>query len=245
VALEVGEVKAGAGKFDPSEPSTRAQLLAQLGVGPRAAIEEMKGFRGGLNEGVWFVTDPTQQPAAELVLKLVRGNRIDRNLLTEAENLQKIAREHPGVASDPTLAFPSKVLAVLGPGGVKRHDLIVMRKARGERFAEVIARKWYSGQASQLMRVLEQLGVCLAEFHKRYGGMQHTDFQPSNIIYDEERDALVMIDVGGMGVQTMQGDKAHFAKSLRLLAETYGPALVNDGLRRFERGYARGLAVQG
>ncbi|CAK0903349.1 unnamed protein product [Prorocentrum cordatum] len=249
-ALEAGELHITARSFDPSDLSIRGQLLSLLGMGPGAVIEEMKGFKGGLNDGVWFVSELARAasggsgaPGRELVLKLVRGTRIDQNLLTEAENLQKIAREHPKATSDPALAFPVKVLAVVGPGGARSHDLIVMRKVRGERLAEVIARKWYRGEVSQIMRLLERLGTCLGEFHTRYSGVQHGDFQPSNIIYDDERDALVMIDVGGMGVPTMQGDVAHFCKSLRLLAEAYGTGMANDGTRRFEQGYARGVAA--
>lgn len=249
-ALEAATLHITAQSFDPLSPSVRAQLLALLGLGPGAVIEEMKGFKGGLNEGVWFANDRARPalgvsgPGTELVLKLVRGTRIDQNLLTEAENFQKIAREHPMATSDAALAFPLRVVAVVGPGGARRHDLIVMRKVRGERLAEVIARKWYRGEVSQIMRLLERLGTCLGEFHTRYSGVQHGDFQPSNIIYDDERDALVMIDVGGMGVPTMQGDVAHFCKSLRLLAEAYGTGLANDGTRRFEQGYARGVAAK-
>lgn len=243
--LQASELQIGDGSFDPANPAVRSKLLAALGVGPRAVIEEMKGFRGGLNEGVWFLTDPAQpNPGSqgELVLKLVRGCRIDQSLLTEAENLQKIAREKPGVTSDPALAFPTRVVGLLGPGGAKRHDLIVMRKARGDRLAEFIARKWYSGQAQALLHVFEKVGACLGEFHTRYGNTQHGDFQPSNILYDEEGDALRFIDVGGMGVPTTQGDVAHFSHSIRLLAETYGASLANDGLRRFDQGYARSKA---
>lgn len=249
-ALEAGELRITTQSFDPSNPSVRAQLLGLLGLGPGAVIEEMKGFKGGLNEGVWFASDRARPapggggPGRELVLKLVRGTRIDQNLLTEGENLQKIAREHPKATSDPALAFPLRVVAVVGLGGARKHDLIVMRKVRGERLAEVIARKWYRGEVNQIMRLLERLGTCLGEFHTRYSGVQHGDFQPSNIIYDDERDALVMIDVGGMGVPTMQGDVAHFCKSLRLLAEAYGTGLANDGTRRFEQGYARGVAAK-
>lgn len=238
LGLEVGELRIDAGPFNPSHPSTRAQLVAQLGAGNNATIEEMQGFRGGLNEGIWFLRDHVREQ--EFVLKLVRGHRIDPNLPTEAENLQKICREHPNVFADATIAFPIRLLNVIGQDGAKRYDLIVMQKARGLRLAEVIARKWYTGQAPQLMRILEKVGSCLADFHGRYGGKQHGDFQPSNILYDEERDAVVMIDIGGMGVPTTDTDAEHFAKTLRLLAESYGARLVAEGLPCFERGLARG-----
>jgi hypothetical protein len=243
--LEGGELQIGAGAFDPLQPALRAQLLSKLGcVGCHAVIEEMQGFRGGLNEGVWFISkaSPHLSMSQELVLKLVRGRRIDQHLLTEAENFIKIFREHPSVASDPILAFPAKLLSCVGPGGVKRFDLITMRKIRGDRLAELIARKWYGGQVAQLMHILEKLGACLAGFHGRYGNSQHGDFQPSNVLYDEERDALAFIDVGGMGVPTTEGDVEHFSRSIRLLADSYGARLATDGLRHFEQGYAAGRA---
>lgn len=234
----MGELDIGSGPFDPTHQSLRSQLIAKLGLGGHSTIEEMQGFRGGLNEGVWFLSDPGARE--ELVLKLVRCHRVAASIPTEAENCLKIYREHPNVVHDPTVAFPVKIFGCLGPGGTKRYDLIIMRKVRGERLAELIARKWYSKQVPQLMQILEKLGVCLAEFHARYGNSQHGDFQPSNIFCDEEQDGLALIDVGGMGVPTMESDVEHFAKSMRLLAEAYGSQLATDGMRHFERGYALG-----
>lgn len=237
--LEVGELQIGSGTFNPTHPPLLTQLVAKLGVGSHAAVEEMQGFRGGLNEGVWFLSDPKGGSKEEFVLKLVKCHRIDQNILTEAENFLKIARDHPAAVADPVLAFPLRVFSCVGPGGAKRFDLIVMRKVRGERLAEVIARKWYGGQVPQLLRVLEKLGACLAEFHGRYGNNQHGDFQPSNILYDEDRDELTFIDVGGMGVPTTETDVEHFSKSIRLLADSYGARLAVDGLRHFEQGFAK------
>merc|ERR1719343_1654630 len=104
----------------------------------------MKGFRGGLNDGVWFVSDPVQGAAKDdLVLKLVSCKKAHASLPTEAENFARIAREHPSVIDDRLVAFPSKLLSCVGPSG-KAWDLIVMKKVRGERLAEYIARKWHS-----------------------------------------------------------------------------------------------------
>lgn len=242
--LEMGELQIGSGSFNPSHPPLLAQLATKLGVGSHPTIEEMQGFRGGLNEGVWFLTDPVQNSTKgsskeEFVLKLVRCHRIDQNILTEAENFLKIYREHPAVVNDPVLAFPLRIFSCVGPGSTKRFDLIIMRKVRGDRLAEVIARKWYSGRVPQLWRIMEKLGVCLAEFHGRYGNNQHGDFQPSNILYDEEQDGLTFIDVGGMGVPTTESDVEHFSKSMKLLAETYGSRLAVEGNYHFEQGYAK------
>eukprot|EP00415_Alexandrium_ostenfeldii_P003728 UN3728 len=160
----------------------------------------MQGFRGGLNEGVRYLSDPSQGSGKngskeELVLKLVKCQRVAHSIPTEAENCLKIYREHPEVINDPTVAFPFKILSCIGANGVKRYDLIIMRKVRGERLAELIARKWYTNQVPQLMQILEKLGVCLAEFHVRYGSSQHGDFQPSNIFCEEEREDIALIDI--------------------------------------------------
>mmetsp|Transcript_112952 Transcript_112952/g.364655 ORF Transcript_112952/g.364655 Transcript_112952/m.364655 type:complete len:737 (-) Transcript_112952:280-2490(-) len=239
--LEAGELPMGAGPFDPSSEATMARLSQRLGLS-EPTVEEMQGFRGGLNEGVWFLGGSIGAAAGggheEFVLKLVRCCRIASNILTEAENCLKIYREHPAVARDPTLAFPLKIFSCVDSAGTKRHDLLVMRKVRGERFAELIARKWYGNQVAQLLQTMERLGACLGEFHSRYK-VQHGDFQPSNIFYDEETEAVALIDVGGMGVPTTESDVEHFSRALRLLSDVYGARLASDGLRHFERGYAR------
>jgi len=223
--------------FNPLKPPLRQLLLSKLGLPQNASISAMQGFRGGLNEGVWFAKAPGSRE--ELVLKLVRCNRIAANVLTEAENFSKIYREHPQVIRDPAIAFPVKIFRCLDRAGVRKHDLIVMRKTRGERLAEWIARKWYASDIQTVLQIFEFLGSCLAEFHARYGNAQHGDFQPSNIFYDEESGDACFIDIGGMGVPTMETDVEHFVKSLNLLAETYGQTLAADGRRWFEQGYQR------
>lgn len=242
--LELAELQLGVEPFNPSRASVRSQLLAKLGLPSTATVKEMQGFRGGLNEGVWFVSCSTAAGMEEYVLKLVRCNRIAHNILTEAENLVRISREHPRTMCDPAVAFPFKIFSCLGVGGAKKNDLIVMRKVRGERLAEWIARKWYGKQTPQLLQTFEALGAKLAEFHAHYGNVQHGDFQPSNVFYDEERDQICFIDVGGMGVPTMETDAEHFRKSLGLLAETYGPQLAVDGCQRFDQGYQRVARIE-
>lgn len=209
----------------------------------------MQGFRGGLNEGVWFMSDPDNVPSepskqgpgnasGDLVLKLVRCHRVASSVPTEAENFIKLFRDHPRIIDDPNLAFPCMIFSCMLTGQ-KRHDLIVMRKVRGERLAELIARKWYGNQRQHLMQILERLGTALGEFHARYSNKQHGDFQPSNFFYDEATDLISLIDNGGIGIPTTDTDIQHFTKSIKLLADCYGPQLGSDGLHAFERGYAR------
>jgi len=235
--LELDDLQMGPEGFNPLKPPLRQQLLTKLGLPQSASISPMQGFRGGLNEGVWFVKALGSRE--ELVLKLVRCNRIAPNVLTEAENFSKIYREHPQVIRDPAIAFPVKIFRCVDRANVRKHDLIVMRKTRGERLAEWIARKWYASDIQIVLQIFEFLGVCLAEFHARYGNAQHGDFQPSNIFYDEDSGDACFIDIGGMGVPTMETDVEHFVKSLNLLAETYGQQLAADGRVWFEQGYHR------
>jgi hypothetical protein len=244
--LEVGEVHVGAGPFDPKQPGLQAQLLQKLGVVQgTGTIVPLPGFQGGLNEGVWILSGTMQTAGPqrgrrdELVLKLVRCKRIAPSVLTEAENFMELQKNYPSLTTDSSLAFPMKILACMGPGNVKRNDLIVMRKVGGQRLAELIAHKWYGNQVPQLMDIFEKLGECLAEFHHRYGNAQHGDFQPSNVFYDEEDDKIALIDMGGMGVPTLETDVQHFTKSMILLAEAYGPALHRDGMRHFDQGYSK------
>jgi len=255
-ALEVDELVFTVAPFDPlREPALRNQIVSQLGLGNRASMEAMQGFRGGLNEGVWFLSDPDRQPSGpskdgrsrsgseDLVLKLVRCHRIASGVLTEAENFIKIYKDHPGIVNDPCVAFPCKIFHCVGPTGQIANDLIVMRKVRGERLAEKIAHLWYRNQVPQLMQILQKLGGQLALYHGRYGkdgnsgNAQHGDFQPSNIFYDEESDQISLIDIGGMGVPTKDNDCDHFTNSLRLLSDAYGQRLSHEGLHHFNMGY--------
>jgi tRNA A-37 threonylcarbamoyl transferase component Bud32 len=239
MVLETGELQVGSGCFDPSEHALRLQLLSKLGRGGHCTVEAMKGFRGGLNEGIWYVRDPAQGGLKDLVLKLVTCRKLAAIFPTEAESFMRICREHPNIVNDRGVAFPLKVLACIGPAG-KAWDLIVMQKVRGERLAEFIARKWYSTprRVSELLEIMDKLGACLAKFHGRYGGCQHGDFQTANIFYDEGSGEFTFIDIGGMGTRTGETDAQHFAKNLQMLASTY-PELARDGFRYFDQGYQR------
>jgi len=245
--LEVGELDIGSGPFDPTSPSVCSQLTSALGYSENSVIEEMTGFRGGLNEGVWFLSDSSRDPPArDLVLKLVKCTRISSTILTEAENFVKVFSEFPRMSQDSSVAFPVRIFKCLGPAPERlhRHDLIVMWKARGERMAELIAHKWYQKQFDVLWEIFDQLGQALSAYHMRYNENQHGDFQPSNVMYDEDTGEIALIDIGGMGVPTATTDIEHFSKSLKLLADVYGSQLLSEGFKSFEAGYARGIRAR-
>jgi len=221
------------------EPELRAQILEKLGYTESATIEEMQGFRGGLNEGIWFLSEPGS-PAQDVVLKLVKGQSYDPLIATEAENFVALHGKHPGIRKDEGLAFPFKILGCLGPDGTKRYDLIVMKKARGERFSDIICYKWYGQQVDLLLQIFEEVGTSLRDFHARHNNIQHGDFQPMNIFYDEAASRICLIDLGGMGVPTLTDDTDHFKNSVRLTCSLYSAQLATDGVERFETGYAKG-----
>jgi Ser/Thr protein kinase RdoA (MazF antagonist) len=233
--LHAHDLLIGAGAFDPSQPNVKSQLTAKLGVGLNSVIQRMQGPRGGLNEGVWTLEDGSRS----FVLKLVKSRNGPASMPTEAERLVQLSRQHPSVASDPALAFPQNIFRCLGACGDARYDLIVMRKAPGQPLADVIARKWHGGQASELMRIFELLGCFLADFHARYGNWQHGDFQPSNVFYDEATGKFTMLDVSDIAPQLgfAESDVEHFMKSIGLLARFFGPHFDVEARRHFEAGY--------
>jgi hypothetical protein len=253
--LDVDNLEMPSQLFNPQDPQVFMQLASKLGLGSHARVEEFPTGvqRGGLNDGVWYISDPelasfgpskagisNASGSEQLVLKLVRSHRVASNVPTETENFLKLQRDHPNIVNDPQVAFPCRIYSCIY-NGQKQKDLIVMRKARGERLAEFMAKKWYGNEASkrQLMNILKKIGATLREFHSRYSGLQHGDFTPSNIFYDEANDHITFIDNGGMGVPTTVKDVPHFLNSLRLVSRAYGPRLANEGSQLFEQGYAQ------
>jgi len=231
------DLAVGDGSFDPSHPAVRSQLIAKLHLQGDVRCEEMTGFRGGLNEGVWFLN----ANGVSLVLKLVRGKR-QHDIPTEAESFVKLSQEHPGIAGDMSITFPIKIFKCMRRDATKVLDLIVMRKAPGMRLAEITAHMYHGKQVDSIMPIYERVGKLLREFHTRYGNSQHNDFQPSNVLYCEETGAITMIDVGGMGRdQGMESDCQHFRKSMESLGGSY-PGLVAPCLRHFQLGYEHSLS---
>jgi hypothetical protein len=189
---------------------------------------------GGMNEGVWFLdTD-----GGSFVLKLVKGQRQHDLIPTEAESVVKLSQKHPGIAGDLTITFPIKIFNCMRPDATKLHDLIVMRKAPGVRLTELTAEMYHSDRLDAIMPIYEKVGKLLREFHARYGNSQHTDFQPSNVLYCEDTGAITIIDIGGMGPDStgMNNDCQHFRSVMDCVAGSY-PGLLAPCLRHFQCGY--------
>jgi len=164
--------------------------------------------------------------------------------LVEAETLVRLHREHPSIAKDASVAFPHKILHIIGADGLRCYDLIAMQRVPGQALALTIGDKWYSGRADELMKIFEHVGACLCHFHKRYGGKQHGDYHPQNIFYDDATGAVTLIDLGGMGGVTDCSDRERLAKVAIQMSSAYGPKF-QEVVRFFERGYTQAAGALG
>jgi hypothetical protein len=140
-----------------------------------------------------------------------------------------------------------KIFDCITSAGKKVKNLIVMRKADGQRFAEYIGSKIATQRSAEVFAACESLGKALKWFHQKYVGNQHTDFQPSNIFYHEPSAAgaasknaqlFTFIDIGGMGAPVLESDSDHFIKSLQILGKSYGQPFVRGATQAFQKGFA-------
>lgn len=230
----MGELQLGGEKFDPSQPALRARLLTALGANAGATIEAVSGVVGGLNEGIWLLKGCGE----DAVLKLVKYDARLPTEFAEADVCVRLHREHPNIDSDATVAFPYRILHLMGAGGARQYDLIAMPRAPGQALALTIADKWYSGKGDELMGIFRRIGACLAQFHTHYGGKQHGDFHSNNIFYDDATGAITFIDIAGMGCKTTSSDREHLTKTIVQVSACYGEKL-REAVTFFENGYAQ------
>jgi len=82
------------------------------------------------------------------------------------------------------------------------------------------------------------LGQVTRQFHDNYG-MQHTDFQTSNIMVDKtDNDRITFIDLGGMGQSVLDNDLLHLKETLQVISGSYSPATYLElAYHHFEKGY--------
>lgn len=228
--------------FDPTVPAVRTAIFEKLGTEKNATIVQLSQV-GGLNSGMWLLTSAS----GSLILKLVPHERRHPLMLTEAEQFVKLARDSPAMVGDHALAFPTKIFGCREQGREKESfDLIVMRKAPGQCFADVIGRRWFSNQRAELMRELHALGYFLADVHARHN-MQHGDFTPSNVFYDAPTGAFTMVDVSDFGPQIwnpLESDVARFSTGIQILSTCYGEELYLEGKPQFDAGYKERMAMK-
>eukprot|EP00930_Biecheleria_cincta_P096007 TRINITY_DN87894_c0_g1_i1.p1 TRINITY_DN87894_c0_g1~~TRINITY_DN87894_c0_g1_i1.p1 ORF type:complete len:433 (-),score=69.35 TRINITY_DN87894_c0_g1_i1:74-1372(-) len=232
--LDVGVLQLGGSPFNPTLPHVRSRLLAALGASQSCSIKASEGFAGGMNEGIWFMDDGTDQ----LVLKLVKFDPKQPAQFVEADSFQKLYKEIPELATDESVAFPVKILTILGSGNSRQHDLIVMRRVPGQSLDRVLFDHKQRSKMSDLKDVFKRVAESLCKLHLRYDGRQHSDAGPQNIFYDEATKQVRFIDVGFIGIKTRKTDVEHFSSAIKRLAEvSYGDELL-EALSHFELSYA-------
>jgi serine/threonine protein kinase len=229
------------GPFDPIKPAVRTQIFTKLSTAKNATIVQLRQ-EGGLNEGLWVLSGAS----GNFILKLVPHDRRHFMMPSEAEQFLKLVRDHPAMSDDPALAFPLKIFYCRDQERDKLiHDLIVMRKAPGHSIADIIGRRWFMNKKVELMRELYALGAFLAEVHARHH-MQHGDFTPSNVFYDEVSGAFTMVDLSDFGPQfweSSESDVERFCVGIDMLAKCYGEQLRCEGKQHFVRGYQESKPV--
>jgi serine/threonine protein kinase len=235
--LVIEELQYDTPELDLSSPMCHRQLVLFLGLNRNARIEPLLGHAGGLNKGLWAVHGSSES----LILKLVNSQRSHPMLPTETESFTKLAQQYPNLIHDRELAFPLKIFHCRRCGRNITHDLIVMRKASGESFSDLVSRKWKSGHVPELMNHFHAAGCFLARIHSRHG-LQHGDFQPNNLFYDEATNQFTMIDIADLSPNSLmvtESDVDHFCRGVGLLASVLGVQLQIDGLRHFQAGYSK------
>jgi aminoglycoside phosphotransferase (APT) family kinase protein len=223
--------------FDPTVPALKALILEKLSAASNATIVQMRQD-GGMNEGMWLIE---AAGSGSLIVKLVPHERRHEKMPSEAEQYQKLAASNPSMIDDPALAFPIKIFHCREQNSPKpSFDLIVMRKASGKAFSEVIARRWFMSQKAELWKELYAIGSFLADVHQRHNNMQHGDFTPSNVFYDEAAETFTMVDLSDFGPQewnSHQTDVQRFCSGLQMVSKCFGQEFYIEGKRTFEAGY--------
>lgn len=213
--------------FDPiADACMRRRLLHSLGMEWDTVVEAVTS-RGGLNDGIWKAKC---REGSSFIMKLVSKPE-------EASNFRRLGSEHPEIAHDGSVAFPTHIMRLRNPSGQRVYDLIIMRMARGKSIGDVIAERHYAGRGNTIPTILELVGACMAKFHHAYRGKQHGDLQSSNVFYDEVTGDVTLIDIGGMGAQCADSDKDHFTHSLNMLLRAYSAQLEVLCRHSFDRGY--------
>ncbi|CAK9109544.1 Uncharacterized protein SCF082_LOCUS50914, partial [Durusdinium trenchii] len=168
-----------------------------------------------------------------------------KNLPTELENCDQLLQKFPRpgessasersktLVSDPSLAFPHSSVELQSETYEHTKDLLISRMCPGVQLGRYVAdldlRK--PQDQEQLEAVAMKIGELLAEFHLRYTDPMtgeptyHTDFHPSNVLYDAKTETLSIIDLEGMGSLGITDDVEKFERLLWGMAgERYASA---------------------
>lgn len=213
--------------FNPQAPNVEQTIATLLGK-PGARLQKLSGKQGKCNFGIWEMENTNGRND---IVKVVGHGAIEG--VTEAQNTLKNAARFPGLLNDKDLCYPYKICHV--NGNQATFDVFVMRKAMGKRLAEAL-----HGAVQQnpeiAYQIVENFGVFLRTYEKRYNKLEHGDLQPPNIFYDEATQGFSLCDVGWLGIQNQYSDAEHFCMSLSL-GRGLGEQFAQHAIVRFRKGY--------
>lgn len=208
----------------------RVSELAQL-LHPTAHVSSFSTRPVGVNGGVWILSCAGREEG--WLIKQVAAQRRYSGVPTEVESCDALLHKFPGLLNDLRLAFPHSVVHLQTHGGEHVGDLLIARQAPGVQLGRYLAglNLQNPGDQQRLERVCSSVGELLADFHARYEDpitgepTHHTDFHPSNVLFDEKTGALSIVDVAGMGSFGIDDDVEKFGRLMAKLAgERYAAA---------------------
>merc|ERR1719456_672791 len=90
----------------------------------------------------------------------------------------------------------------------------------------------------EVFEVYRRLGQVLQQFHNRYNRqLNHADFTPANVHYDDVTKQFTLVDLGGLGTNVTEGDLEHFCNSINIMGVHYGAQYVQQGQQALKQGY--------
>eukprot|EP00441_Pelagodinium_beii_P014668 CAMPEP_0197665208 /NCGR_PEP_ID=MMETSP1338-20131121/59091_1 /TAXON_ID=43686 ORGANISM="Pelagodinium beii, Strain RCC1491" /NCGR_SAMPLE_ID=MMETSP1338 /ASSEMBLY_ACC=CAM_ASM_000754 /LENGTH=582 /DNA_ID=CAMNT_0043243981 /DNA_START=62 /DNA_END=1810 /DNA_ORIENTATION=- len=250
----IGWLHVPVARFNPSNHIRELARMLEAGLHPsKLALRPI-----GLNNSVWILSCAGR--AEGWLIKQVPAKRRFSGLPTDLECCDALISKFPGLLSDQRLAFPHSVVHLQAPTGEHVGDLIISRQAPGVQLGRFLAEldlKNKGADQEKLERVCSSVGELLADFHTRYAdpstgeATHHTDFHPSNVLYDEKTGALSIVDLTGMGSSGINDDVEKFARLMGTLAgERYAAAfqsryiaLAKPSLCRSARSSTRSTAA--
>ncbi|OLQ04468.1 hypothetical protein AK812_SmicGene12445 [Symbiodinium microadriaticum] len=204
----LGQVRAPSGHF---VPESHLNELARM-LDSTSAVSGFRVRRIGINDSVWLVTCPANPEG--WMIKKVPARRRYSGVPTDVENCDALIRKFPGIVEDQRLAFPHSVVAIhslSAPWSSQASDhvadLLVSRRVPGDQLGVYLAELDLTKSQDQtaLEEVCAGVGEMLADFHARYAdpvtgeATYHTDFHPSNVLYEKKTGTLSIVDLTGMG----------------------------------------------
>lgn len=231
----------------PLERFDAAGSLAELArlLHPAAHLSMFSIRQIGVNGSAWILSCVGRQEG--WLLKQVAAHRRFSGVPTDVESCVSLLQRYPGLLNDPRLAFPHSVVHLHVHGGEHVGDLLIARQAPGVQLGRLLAELDLRNPVDQqkLERVCSSVGELLADFHARYEdpvtgeATHHTDFHPSNVLFDEKTGALTIVDLTGMGSFGIIDDVEKFGRLMAKLAgERYAAAFRLRDIALAKQGYS-------